>query len=262
MKTPIYAVMVVYNRQVEESPTFATLRKSAGVQTFVCDNSTADYHNAASCVKFGVRYLPMEGNRGLPFAYNRAIEKIVQENGANGIVCLFDDDTELPSDYFDALRETAEQSNADVFLPLVYDVQGLMSPCTAKGVRMHRVSDPATVTQENLYGINSGMAIRLPLFQKVQYDEAYFLDYVDFDFLRRAKAQGATLQILDCKLRQHFSATEETDKEKIKTRNEIFKKDFRRFCDHGFASRLKCEANLLYRKFFQKKGAAKEGSHA
>ncbi len=252
MSLPLFAVMVIYNRTVEESESFATLRRCSGVQTWVCDNSTKPMGNAPACVKYGIRYLSMDGNHGLPCAYNRTVEQIVKEQGEDGFVCLFDDDTEFTPDYFTALQREIEASpDTDIFLPLVYDKEGLMSPCTSKGVRMHRVKDPYGVPKENLYGINSGMAVRLSLLAKVKYNEDYFLDYVDFEFLRRAKAQGANLSVWNLELHQHFSAVEETDPEKVKIRDAIFQKDFRRFCDHGLWNRLRGEANLLYRRLFR-----------
>ena len=45
MSTNFFAVMVIYNRKLEDSLSFSTL-KHTGVDIFVCDNSTRDMKNS------------------------------------------------------------------------------------------------------------------------------------------------------------------------------------------------------------------------
>ncbi len=251
MKLPVYAIMVVYNRSLEDCPTYHTLRKSSGVTTFVCDNSTKEYSNAAQAARYGMRYLSMGGNVGLPTAYNRALDVITGEATENALICIFDDDTEFSPDYFDALQKAAqEHPDADGFFPMVYDKLGLMSPCRKKGAHMHRCTETelANLPQQKLYAINSGMALRYTAVAQNRYDQAYFLDYVDFAFLRTLKEKGATFATFPYSMRQNFSGSTPQSHARQKQRFSIFKKDFRRFCADSLAHRVEGELCLLYRR--------------
>lgn len=251
MREPIYAVLVVYNRSLADCPVFEALRKSVGVTTFVCDNSTADYQNAAQAARYGLRYLSMDGNKGLSVAYNRALDTILREETGDALICIFDDDTTVLPSYFDTLRATAaKEKDADVFLPFVYDAKGLLSPCKKKGVRFVRCEkkDVAALSQDKLYGINSGMALRSRVFRTNRYDEGCFLDCVDFALLRDLKEQGYTCTILDVSLGQAFSATTARTAEQKKTREKIYRRDFAHFCDKTTKTRLAGKCYLLARR--------------
>ena len=95
-----FAVIVVYNCSFQDSPIYESLRKQPEAQIIVCDNSTGDYGNRQFMAEIGHRYIDMKGNMGLPKAYNAAIDCINKENS---VVCLFDDDTTVPEDYFKKL---------------------------------------------------------------------------------------------------------------------------------------------------------------
>ena len=251
MREPIYAILVVYNRTLTDCPVFDALRKSVGVTTFVCDNSTADYQNAAHAARYGMRYLSMGTNKGLSAAYNRALDTILREETGDALICIFDDDTTVLPTYFDTLRTaSAAQKEADVFLPFVYDAKGLLSPCKKKGVRFVRCEkkDAAALPQEKLYGINSGMALRSRVFAKNRYDEGCFLDCVDFALLRTLKEQGCTCVTMDVSLGQAFSATSERTAEQKKTREKIYRRDFAHFCDKNAKTRLAGKCYLMARK--------------
>ena len=87
MSINFFAVMVIYNRNLNDSLSFSSL-KNTGVEIFVCDNSTKDMKNSAFESE-RVHILSMGGNVGLSKAYNKAVESI---DGRDGYICFFDDD--------------------------------------------------------------------------------------------------------------------------------------------------------------------------
>ena len=99
-------IVVIYNRSLEESETAEALARFAlrSTDVLVYDNSEMDYGNAGICAARGWHYLGGLGNVGLSRAYNRCIEEL-DAASFRGLVCLFDDDTELAPGYFKAMAD-------------------------------------------------------------------------------------------------------------------------------------------------------------
>ena len=96
----IDVVLVIYNKPLAQSQTAATLNAPGDARVIIVDNSTADYGNRAFAQAQGYEYVDMGGNAGLSRAYNRVIDTLDKDDG---LLCLFDDDTEADSRYFEAL---------------------------------------------------------------------------------------------------------------------------------------------------------------
>lgn len=163
----------------------------------------------------------------------------------SGLLCLFDDDTFLPNDYFDELLK--ENLSADIFLPIVCDEVGILSPCKFSGLRVERIKELSELNDKNITGINSGMAISLEVFKDYRYNENYFLDYIDHDFLRTMKLKNKKIKVLNTKLNQRFSRSEEINFESSLKRFKIFKCDFKYFYRENFKSKIFANISLLKR---------------
>ncbi len=244
----ITALVVIYNRRCEDSPSCEGLRADVLARAVIVDNSTEDNDNARWCAKRGFGYVAMGGNQGLSKAYNRGIAWIKENTDATHVL-LLDDDTTLPEGF---LTQTAAQikskDRADVFCPLVQDERGLLSPCHIDGLRVTRVTDPAQLTAPTFTAINSGLAINLRVFDDYAYDEGYFLDYIDHAFFRDMKARGVHFAVTGQTLSQRFSGNERGNKRAAKRRLAIFKSDFRRFCGRSLKGRLFAQAVIIRRR--------------
>lgn len=228
-KTAIYALVVIYNKECKDSVACQCLRTIENIRVIIVDNSTIQTTNAGFAQKNDWKYVSMGGNFGLAKAYNRGIELAEVQNS---IICLFDDDTEVDKNYFEELmQKEREEPDTKLFLPLVYDEIGLLSPSVIKGLVVSRVTDISDIEAENINGINSGMAIRRDVFNDYRYDEKYFLDYIDHAFVRDMKSRGCVISIFEAKLRQAFFANSHSDIGAVIRRFKIFKKDFKRFCE-------------------------------
>lgn len=226
----IDALIVIYNKPLAESQTVLTLNAPDDVQVWVADNSTEDYDNRAFAEAHGCRYVDMGGNMGLSKAYNRVISML---DKSDGLICLFDDDTMVDSRYFQVLKE-AERIHPEInlFAPVVKDGKGILSPCLINGVFCKRIKSVNKLPKKGISVVNSGLAVRLKVFQDYQYDEGLFLDYIDHAFVRDiAGHNGTQIHIMDeLELGQEFSGSEKRNKKVAINRYKIFQKDITHFC--------------------------------
>jgi rhamnosyltransferase len=228
----IYAVVVIYNKSCNNSITCCSLSDIDFINILVIDNSTSDFGNKEYCINKGWQYKSMDGNKGLSKAYNAALN-ILNDN--EGILVWFDDDTAVEIAYFHNLIDTAkEMTDIDIFLPIVKDETGILSPCIIKKFHAIRIKELKTALQAEISAINSGMAVRLSVFKEYRYNENYFLDYVDHNFLREMKNNGTRLMLLNTQINQCFSDNEFSDLSSALKRFSIFLKDFKLFCSSSF----------------------------
>lgn len=204
--TPIAAIVVRYGTLAEAVASRAVI-ENANVPLVIHDN-TYD-------------------NLGLSAAYNKIIAAIGEEVA---YVCLLDDDTILPEDFFAVMACAIAESGADIYLPLVVDQKGLLSPYRFGRYlprRLHDISElsdgdvsrpdtPDAIAQlagsaAQLAGISSGLVIRRELLRRVRFDERLFVDCVDQAFFRDARAAGASIRLVtEVILLQHFSGSSAT----------------------------------------------------
>jgi rhamnosyltransferase len=226
-------IVVVYNTSCEESITCRKLVESGDndLQVVIYDNSTRDFGNQGFCESRGWKFLGGKGNVGLSKAYNQAIQYL-QQAGTSDIVCLFDDDTDIEPDYFSTLRfEAAKTPENKIFVPVIYADNRILSPCILTKTQAVRLfASEQEIFDYNgteLTAINTGMAIRLELFEDYQYDENIFLDGIDHKFIRDMKQKGYGLTVMNSQLRQHFSGDEKPSLSSALARFQIFLKDNR-----------------------------------
>lgn len=247
MDMRLYALLVIYNRRCEESPSCEQLRNEPTARAVIVDNSTEENDNARYCAKRGFGYVTMGENAGLAKAYNRGIAWIRANTDATHVL-LLDDDTTLPDGFFEGTAAFfAAHPDVQIALPLVYDEVGLLSPCAIGGFRVTRISDPSALTKDTVTGINSGMVIDLAVFDDYAYDERYFLDYIDHAFLRDMRRLGVNIGVTKQRLTQRFFGNACGQRAAARRRLAIFKKDFRRFCGRSLKGRLTAWATVMRR---------------
>lgn len=243
----IKALIVVYNRPLSDSPAFRSLTGITGIEGYVADNSTADYGNRTLAGEAGWQYVSMGGNVGLSKAYNRVIAPLEKNDD---VLCLFDDDTTVDSRYFEALRrDVRAYPDIDVFAPVVRDRAGMLSPCIMRGLRVNRALTLEQIPQDAISVINSGLAIRLRVFQDYRYDEGQFLDYIDHAFARDILHHDrANVRIMDVVLQQQFSGSSQPGRQADQTRFAIFKKDIGYFSKKYGISSVSAKRLLIRRR--------------
>ena len=171
----IAVIVVVYNKSCKGSITCQALKalRHTKVSVLVYDNSVRDFGNASYCEKQEWIYFSQGENVGISKAYNVCVDHLKKY---------------MLAEYFDALNSAINDSGADIYVPLVFSAGRLLSPCKIKSnfnVSMFKDEQEALLyNRRDITAINSGMAIKLNVFDNYCYDEHIFLDGVDHNFMR------------------------------------------------------------------------------
>lgn len=219
----IYSIIVVYNKDISESQTYKFIKNYNDIQIVVCDNSTIDNNNEAIVLKDGNVYLSMHGNKGLPKAYNRAIDYLDSINTKDNYLMFLDDDTSLNEQYIKSVFHSI-QSKKDIYVPIVKSEKMIMSPTINKKGYIKAIDSLDDLEHHKISAINSGMVIKQSIFAHFRYDEGLFLDYVDHAFFYEMNKQQKSIEVMKVEIYQNFSA-EVFNKSAEKQRYKIFKKD-------------------------------------
>lgn len=211
--------MVIYNKNVEDSSVYNYLRQKEKVRVVVCDNSTVEQNNQEIVNRDNGWYVALPDNGGLAKAYNAGIRRIFSEGAAQeDYVVLFDDDSTLEENYFEILEEAIYRDASDIFLPVVEDGIGIMSPARLQELYCKRIRNQVELLKtprKKLTGINSGMAVKLEIYKKFSYDEEFFMDYIDHDFILKMRKKGVFPKLMDTHIVQNFSAVTDTKEQAI-----------------------------------------------
>ncbi|MCH4184185.1 MAG: glycosyltransferase [Eggerthellaceae bacterium] len=242
----VSALIVLYNKSINDIVCLDTVQSSNHVvQIVVCDNSECVEENRRIAKVKGIDYLSMEGNKGLSKAYNAGITCCKGD-----VICLFDDDSFVHPQYFDELDNLwSKKLDWDIALPLVMSGNSVLSPCYFNGFRS-RTFDPKAVdaANDNINGINSGMAIKKYVYNIIQYNEKLFLDLVDHQFC--IDAHNADFKIVFCesmKLGQNYSF-DTNSLVQAKARMKVFEKDAKVFYSSSLVKKAYCTFMLMFRK--------------
>ena len=202
--TKITAAVVIYNKEISESITCMRIKElEKDIDILVIDNSEKNNENKEYCVTHNMRYISMDGNKGLSKAYNVAVKNA----GNSDILALFDDDTEITSDYFRTLRKAIiDYPDIDIFAPIIRGQDGVIySPNEFNFLRNHFISSPdQEVSQDAFNAIASCLAIRMRVFENYHFNEKLFVDQVDQYFFCEQRKLGRKFGKLDVEILQHF----------------------------------------------------------
>ncbi len=235
-------VVVLYNTNYKQSISYMDLiqtdcYKRNEMEIICIDNSEKNFDNSELMLKLNHFYINMNGNQGLSKAYNAAAEYLARaEARGESLVVLLDDDTHIDDNYFEQIKK-ASQLNYDIYLPVVLDEEGILSPSIMKKYRCRRCKRLEQINEKNICGINSGMAIKDSIFTNYRYNEEIFLDYVDHSFIRDMKGLNKKILVVDTVLRQNFSSISDSYEQTLK-RFKIFKKDIKIFYSRTYIDKI------------------------
>lgn len=241
----VHTVVVVFNKKVSDSLTVSGLMKhrNSNLDIIIADNSTADYGNRADCEKAGLRYVSMEGNKGLSKAYNRILDILEpSKEKDNEYVVWFDDDTDVTGEYISELCEALNNKQYSIFVPTITGQNGVIySPNEVHFFKNDYVLMKNKEVRQSLFNaINSCLAVKLSVYVDYRYDEKLFLDMVDqkfFDDMRRRNIKCLRLKSV---IYQSFSQrVKNPDKEKMKIRYKLRIKDLSAYCSESRLLRIK-----------------------
>lgn len=228
----VYALIVIYNKNIEESLTYKCLRTFYDNINFVIfDNGDEQYiaNNKDYCDKHGIKYFTLLKNVGLPRAYNHVISNL-NLSGDDHLMIL-DDDTNLTHEYCDEIKKLVNNKNYDICLPKIKAGNMFISPAKVQfNCRIKAVKDFSLLNSDNISAINSGMVVRASVYNKIKYNDKLFLDYVDHDFMRKARKIKCAIKIMDSIIEQNYFRFQVNSLEKELFRFKIYVKDFKIYC--------------------------------
>lgn len=225
-KICLYAIVVIYNKNIRDSITLNSIKLSK-YKILVIDNSLHNYDNALCAEQDGFEYISMNGNKGLSKAYNTGI-KYLKDKASH--ITLFDDDTEVTTEFIEKILEVVSISNADVILPIIYSNDAIISPSKTHDFSRKFKEVSEIYKKSQISAINSAMTISIDVFLNYKYDENLFLDYVDHRFMNDMNNSNKLIEVLDVSINQNFSMDETGDKEdlpRIKARYNLFFDDIK-----------------------------------
>jgi len=244
----LYVIVVMYNESCGKSISCkALLDIRLPFNVIVVDNSTIPNKNNELCQANKWEYISMDGNKGISKAYNKGVSSIPIKDYW---VVIMDQDTYINSDYFKRLNELII-SRPQVWLkvPIVKDEKQYLSPSLIKKYSVKRIKSIEEIKEsKNITAINSGMAVYCKVFEKIKYDERFFLDYIDHKFIQEYKSKiNGDIDIIDSTLKQSFSDDEHDNIIGDKTRFRIYLYDFKLFCGRKIGGRIYYGMKVLYR---------------
>ena len=127
------AVLVIYEMNPAESPTYISLDKALRVfktkmDLLIYDNSLYG-HNLPTSEVWRIQYEHDPGNGGVSNAYNRGYE-VAKEKGKHWLLLLDQDDIFDEQSILNYHNAVNNNPTEHVFAPLVSDEQSLVSPST------------------------------------------------------------------------------------------------------------------------------------
>ena len=197
----ITAIFVIYNKEIDNSSVCIQIKNL--VDVIVVDNSTNKNNNKETCDKYSIKYISMNGNKGLSKAYNVAIDSIESTDA----IVLLDDDTDVPEDYFILLKKhLLDYPDTDIIVPIVRGQDGIIySPNNYRFLKNDLVINPKEqVQQKSFNAISSCMMIRMSVFDDYRFNELLFVDEIDHCFCREQRERGKKFAIVDLEVKQNF----------------------------------------------------------
>ena len=240
-------LVVIHDRSVGESPACVSLlgQERENVRILIYDNSDSDFGIRESCEENGWTYLGGEGNRGLPAAYNAALDHVAAED-PSGHLCLLDDDTSLPRTFLEDMEKETAAWPDTILLPILLQDEKILSPWTEKRTVsfFSSVEECMAADPKDLYAFNSGMILPPGVVTAYRYDERLFLDCVDYSFLDTMKRRSMPVRVVPVECEQLFSGAEKPIAEKAMARFAIYVRDMRIYYEND---KTAGEARLLKR---------------
>jgi len=190
LNTSVAAVIVVYNAY--QSLTMLLQSLSGQVDTIIIiDNSDEGYEVPEAVINMStVKYQRLAFNKGLGVGINQGIA-LSKEIGVEWVLLL--DQDSVVSDGMVASMLIGYQENSDLTAIAMICPDVFL---TDKGVHQYPLSFSSVMTRkitstsdEVDFAITSGGLIKLSLLEAVGLmDEAFFIDYIDFDFCLRLRS--------------------------------------------------------------------------
>lgn len=230
-----FILIVIYNKAPKNSTTILSLSQIDNkfkpyIRCLICDNSknklnpTQEDELKLMLKDIRYEYIYNNGlNKPLSKIYNETINKLL----IHEYLIIFDDDSVFNSDLFEeSSNSISANKGINLFLPIVYDNEKIISPAIMKGFKGHYLKNiqPGVINSKNITAINSGMIIKGQYLKNkfIGYDERIKFYFTDNDFMYKFTLDNKALYILNYKMHHTLN---------FYLRGESFEKKKKRFKD-------------------------------
>lgn len=179
------AVFVLYNpdnKIIDKLKGYELL--FSGINLFFVDNSPSQ--NVNSSVSFNENYHYNGNVGGIAGALNIGVDELMKQNC--DYVFTFDQDSEIPIDFFTSMQIFIDKTNANIVCPNFFDIN---SKTYATFVELSKwkytvVNKPETTA----FAISSGLGFSKMVWDTLDhFDESYVIDHVDTKFCLEAHSK-------------------------------------------------------------------------
>lgn len=244
----IDVIVPIYNSSVANVPVVKAVEKSSiQCKIHICDNSDHEEYKAVNkslCMTSPyIEYFDMGGNVGISKAYNYALKYCKGD-----IVCIFDDDTFVKSDYFEKVAQKVLSNGSGIYLPVVVAEDGrVLSPLNSFGPAIFPYKHISDFNPNRCFAFNTGLAATRDVFSVVRYDEHLFIEWVDHAFCRDAHKAGISFNMVnEPRLVQNYSRDSNNLKAALH-REALAGPDLREFYSGSIRNKLYGLAYRMYR---------------
>lgn len=181
----IGAIVVLFFPTESQIDVLLNLKNYAGVECCIVDNSPECNDEILNL--FGENYIFNANKGGIAGAFNAGC-RFLFGKGVD-FVFLFDQDSNIPSNFFEEMMNFARCRNSDFVCPDFLDVN---SGTQAKFVTLNKWSysvrtADSSIEEKVTFAISSGSGLSRKIYLDVgSFNEDYFIDHVDTDYCLRA----------------------------------------------------------------------------
>lgn len=194
----VFAIVVAYHPQEEKLSGLCATLSGSGSQVIVVDNTETDGDQVESSIDFGARIRSGE-NEGIARAQNIGIARAL-ELGAE-VVALFDQDSEPDGSFLRRMLVHVTPGVAGVWAPVCRDktTNEELPSFRLNGLKM--ASKVFSAGRTAPYAVDlviaSGAVATAETFAVAGgMDEAFFIDFVDFEWCLRCRARGVPINVV------------------------------------------------------------------
>jgi len=257
----ILFIVVIYKRKISECESIQSLSMALGSFTsdiFIYDNSPEfNPEIPAGIAQCKFHYMHDYNNSGVSKAYNSGSALAGQMNKRWLLLC--DQDTLFHIEYLNELYAILHLFNPPLVAPYLYSNSTLISPCGFNlnyAYPLNKKLQPGFHKLNGISLLNSGICISQEAYKNCGgYDEKVFLDFSDFDFMKRFKKTYGKVYLLNVCLTHDLESAFQRDfnVQRFIRYNKSYRGAVHSFCDLitlSIISGLRAvKQSFLYRSF-------------
>lgn len=208
----ILVIVVLYRTTIQDCQSITSITDSLKyrkLNIFVYDNSPEyNINNVENIDKFQIFYFQDFTNSGVSLAYNEGA--IVAQKMNKRWLLLCDQDTAFTFEYFNEIYNCPKLLETNLFAPKLISNKTQLSPCSFifnYGSKLKSDLPSGITLLKGISLLNSGLLIQITSFNKCGgYNPKVFLDFSDFEFLKRFKKCYSNFYLLDINLEHHLES--------------------------------------------------------